>query len=82
MQTKRIGKLGRILLPKDILVRFQLKDGDMIDISYNDTQIIIEPHRQTYVCASTEKISTEAVKIDEAWISKEGIKKLIQYMDQ
>jgi transcriptional pleiotropic regulator of transition state genes len=37
-------------LLKDILDRFQLKDGDMIDISYNDTQIIIEPHRQTYVC--------------------------------
>ena len=41
----------------------------MIDISYNDTQIIIEPHRQTYVCAITGKISTEAVKIGEAWIS-------------
>ena len=82
MQTKRIGKLGRILLPKDILERFQLKDGDMIDISYNDTQIIIEPHRQTYVCAITGKISKEAVKIGEAWISKDGIKKLIQYMDQ
>ena len=48
----------------------------------NDTQIIIEPHRQTYVCAITGKISTEAVKIGEAWISKEGIKKLIQYMGQ
>ena len=51
----------------------------MIDISYNDTQIIIEPHRQNYVCAITGKISTEAIKIGEALISKEGIKKLIQY---
>ena len=48
----------------------------------NDTQIIIESHRQTYVCAITGKISTEVVKIGEAWISKEGIKKLIQYMDR
>ena len=47
----------------------------------NDTQIIIEPHRQTYVYAITGKISTEAVKIGEAWISKDGIKKFIQYMD-
>jgi AbrB family transcriptional regulator, transcriptional pleiotropic regulator of transition state genes len=70
------------LLPKDILDRFQLKDGDMIDISYNDTQIIIEQHRKSYVCAITGKISTEAVKIGEAWISKDGIKKLIQYMNQ
>lgn len=70
------------MLPKDILDRFHLNDGDQIDISFNDTQIIIEPHRQTYVCAITGKISNEAVKIGEAWISKEGIKKLIEYMDQ
>ncbi|WP_158268337.1 hypothetical protein [Paenisporosarcina sp. OV554] len=50
--------------------RFQLKVGDMIDISFNDTQIIIEPHRQTYVCAITGKISTEVVKIGEAWIKR------------
>ena len=54
----------------------------MIDISYNDTQIIIEPHCQTYVCGVTGKISSEAVNIGEAWINKEGIKKLIQSMDQ
>jgi transcriptional pleiotropic regulator of transition state genes len=34
------------------------------------------------MCVLTGKISTEAVKIGEAWISKDGIKKLIQYMDQ
>ncbi len=45
-------------------------------------RITIEPHHQSYVCAMTEKISTDAVKIGEAWISKDGIKKLIQYMDQ
>ncbi|MBU0905239.1 MAG: AbrB/MazE/SpoVT family DNA-binding domain-containing protein [Firmicutes bacterium] len=82
MHTKRIGKLGRIVLPKDILDRFQLDNGDQIDISFNETQIIIEPHRQTYVCAITGKVSSEAVKIGEAWISKEGLKKLIEYMDQ
>ena len=51
MHTKRVGKLGRIVLPKDILDRFQLEVGDLIDISHTDTQIIVEPHRETYVCA-------------------------------
>lgn len=59
-----------------------MEAGDLIDISYNETQIIVEPHRETYVCAITGKISKEAVKIGEAWISKEGIKKLIEYMNQ
>jgi hypothetical protein len=36
---------------------------------------MIEPHRQTYVYAI--KFSTEAVKNGEAWISKDGTKKLI-----
>jgi len=34
------------------------------------------------VCAITGKISTDAVKIGDIWISKDGINKLIQYMDQ
>ena len=82
MHTKRIGNLGRIVLPKDILDRFQLEAGDYIDISHNETQIIVEPHRETYVCAITGTVSKEPVKIGEAWISKEGIKKLIEYMNQ
>jgi transcriptional pleiotropic regulator of transition state genes len=61
--------------------RFQLGAGDLIDISYNETQIILEPHRETYVCAITGKVSKEAVKIGEAWVSKEGLKKLIEYMN-
>jgi len=82
LHTKRIGNLGRIVLPKEILDRFQMETGDLIDISYNETQIIVEPHRETYVCAITGKLSKEAVKIGEAWVSKEGIRKLIEYMNQ
>lgn len=62
--------------------RLELEAGDLIDISHTDTQIIVGPHRETYVCAITGKVSKEAVKIWEAWISKEGIKKLIEYMNQ
>lgn len=82
MHKKRIGNLGRIVLSKDILDRFQLEAGDLIDISYNETQIIVEPHRETYVCAITGKVSKEAVKKGEAWVSKEDIKKIIEYMNQ
>jgi len=38
----------------------------------NDTQMIIEPHRQTYVCAITGKISTEAVKLELGLVKKES----------
>ena len=39
-------------------------------------------HIVKLMCAILGKMSNEADKKGEAWISKEGIKKLIQNMDQ
>lgn len=80
MHTKRINQLGRIVIPKEILEIFQLKEGDSVDIMHNEKQIIIEPHKQRYVCAVTGKVTDEAIRIGEAWISKEGMKEIVNYM--
>jgi len=80
VHTKRINSLGRIVTPKEILEVFQLSEGDSVDIMHNETQIIIEPHKKRYVCAVTGKIASEAIQIGEAWISKEGMKKIVEYM--
>ncbi|WP_341963563.1 hypothetical protein NM897_16910 (plasmid) [Planococcus maritimus] len=63
-----------------ILERFRLKEGDLVDITHNDRQIIVEPHRQRYVCAVTGKVADEAIRIGEAWISKEGLRQIVKYM--
>ncbi|WP_211655532.1 AbrB/MazE/SpoVT family DNA-binding domain-containing protein [Planococcus alpniumensis] len=80
MHTKRLNNLGRIVIPKEILEIFQLHEGDLVDITHNDRQIIVEPHRQRYVCAVTGKVTEEAIRIGEAWISKEGLKQIVKYM--
>ena len=80
MHTKRINNLGRIVIPKEILEMFELHEGDLVDITHNDRQIILEPHRQRYVCAVTGKVADEAIRIGEAWISKEGLKQIVKYM--
>ncbi|AUD12466.1 MULTISPECIES: AbrB/MazE/SpoVT family DNA-binding domain-containing protein [Planococcus] len=80
MHTKRINNLGRIVIPKEILEMFELHEGDLVDITHNDRQIIVEPHRQRYVCAVTGKVTEEAIRIGEAWISKEGLKQIVKYM--
>ena len=80
MHTKRINNLGRIVIPKEILEMFELHEGDLVDITHNDRQIILEPHRQRYVCAVTGKVTEEAIRIGEAWISKEGLKQIVKYM--
>ena len=54
--------------------RLELEAGDLIDISHTDTQIIVGPHRETYVCAITGKVSKEAVKIWEVWIIRKVLK--------
>jgi len=80
VHTKRINNLGRIVIPKEILEMFELHEGDLVDITHNDRQIILEPHRQRYVCAVTGKVADEAIRIGEAWISKEGLKQIVKYM--
>jgi transcriptional pleiotropic regulator of transition state genes len=59
---------------------FQLKEGDLVDIMHNEKQILIEPHRKRFMCAVTGKVTDEAIQIGEAWISKEGMKKIVEYM--
>ncbi len=68
------------MIPKEILEMFELHEGDLVDITHNDRQIIVEPHRQRYVCAVTGKVTEEAIRIGEAWISKEGLKQIVKYM--
>lgn len=80
MHTKRINNSGRIVIPKEILEMFELHEGDLVDITHNERQIILEPHRQRYVCAVTGKVADEAIRIGEAWISKEGLKQIVKYM--
>ncbi|AQQ55595.1 AbrB/MazE/SpoVT family DNA-binding domain-containing protein [Planococcus lenghuensis] len=80
MHTKKINESGRVVIPKELLKIFQLQEGDYVDITHNETQIIIEPHRNHYVCAITGKITSEAIKVGEAWISKEGMKEIMAYM--
>lgn len=81
MHTKRINNLGRVVIPKTILDTFQLQEGSYVDITHNETQIIIEPHKKRYLCAVTGKVTDEAIKIGEAWISKEGMKEIMSYMN-
>ncbi|MDE0582884.1 AbrB/MazE/SpoVT family DNA-binding domain-containing protein [Planococcus sp. A6] len=80
MHTKRINNSGRIVIPKEILEMFELQEGDLVDVTHNERQIILEPHRQRYVCAVTGKVADEAIRIGEAWISKEGLKQIVKYM--
>ncbi len=68
------------MIPKEILEMFELHEGDLVDVTHNDRQIILEPHRQRYVCAVTGKVADEAIRIGEAWISKEGLKQIVKYM--
>ncbi len=68
------------MIPKEILEMFELREGDLVDVTHNDRQIILEPHRQRYVCAVTGKVADEAIRIGEAWISKEGLKQIVKYM--
>lgn len=80
MHTKRINNLGRIMIPKELLEMFELKEGNLIDVTYTDRQIILEPHRQRHVCAVTGEVANEAIRIGEARFSREDLKHVVKYM--
>ncbi|AQQ53175.1 AbrB/MazE/SpoVT family DNA-binding domain-containing protein [Planococcus lenghuensis] len=81
MHTNRINKLGRLVIPKDLLEIFQLQEGSCVDIRHTDTQIIIEPHKNALSVPITEKIMKEAIEVGEARISKEDMKGIVAYMN-
>lgn len=47
---KRIDSLGRIIIPKEIRQKLEIKTGDAFDISVEDNKIVIA--KDTKKCAS------------------------------
>lgn len=78
--NESINRLGRIVIPKEILEIIQLKEGNSIGIMHNERHIIIEPYKQRYVCAVAGKVTSEAIRSGDAWISKEGMTEIVKYM--
>ncbi len=61
METiRRIDKLGRITLPKEIREKFKMREGEQIKIGENKGKIIIERDTQhCKICGSKKNVDSE-----------------------
>lgn len=55
--VRRVDQLGRIVLPKSLRKRYQMNEGDPIEILVQGDQILLERYRPRCVfCTSMENV--------------------------
>ena len=56
--TRQVDELGRIVLPKEIRTRFDIKKRDYLEIFVDDGMIILKPYETSCIfCGSTENVT-------------------------
>ncbi len=56
--VRRVDQLGRIVLPKSLRKRYQMNEGDPVEILVQGDHIILERYRPRCVfCASMEQVA-------------------------
>ena len=54
---RKVGKLGRVVLPLELRKQLEVAEGDVLDISTDGKRIIMEKHNPAcYFCKSEDKI--------------------------
>ncbi len=56
--VRKVDQLGRIVLPKSLRKRYQMNEGDPVEILVQGDHIILERYKPKCVfCSSMEKVS-------------------------
>lgn len=56
--VRKVDQLGRIVLPKSLRKRYQMNEGDPVEILVSGDHIILERYRPRCVfCSSMEQVS-------------------------
>ncbi|MEB6550214.1 AbrB/MazE/SpoVT family DNA-binding domain-containing protein [Heyndrickxia sporothermodurans] len=73
MFKRKVDYSGRITLPSELCTKFDLKKNDMVEVSHNQTHILIRKFQPEYVCVITGKVTDKGKMIGNAFISNEGL---------
>lgn len=56
--VRKVDQLGRIVLPKSLRKRFQMNEGDPVEILVSGDHIILEKYKpKCAFCGSTDQVS-------------------------
>lgn len=70
---RKLDKLGRIVIPKEIRDEFEIDIGNQVEIYVSNSSIILKKyHQQCIFCTNTKKV----IKFKDKLICKECIKNI------
>lgn len=56
--VRKLDELGRIVIPKELRIQFDIKEKDSVEIFVNDSSIILKKHEKNCLfCGSTKKLT-------------------------
>lgn len=82
--TRKVDKLGRIVLPKELRKTLGIAEKDPIEIFVEDEKIILQKYKSYDACAITGDISEKNISLanDKIVLSPEGAELLIKEIQQ
>lgn len=78
MSVKKVDYNGRINIPNELCVRYNLNKDDMVEITDDGEYIKLKKYQPEYVCVVTGKITDKGHKIGNAFISDDGINLILK----
>jgi AbrB family looped-hinge helix DNA binding protein len=62
--VRRLDELGRVVIPKEIRKRLKIKNGDMVDIYTEGTQIVLEKYHPLHADIIPLKAFIESLRVE------------------
>ena len=62
--VRRLDELGRVVIPKEIRKRLKIKNGDMVDIYTEGSQIVLEKYHPLHADIIPLKAFIESLKVE------------------
>lgn len=84
MFRHKVDHQGRITLPSVLCEKFNIKKGDTVEVSNNDTHIILRKYQDQYLCSVTGKLAKKenGIMIGNAFVSTEGLEMIKAYLEK
>jgi AbrB family transcriptional regulator, transcriptional pleiotropic regulator of transition state genes len=82
MFRHKVDHQGRITLPTILCEKFNIKKGDTVEVSNNNTHIILRKYQDEYLCSITGKLAKKGIKIGDSFVSNEGLEMIKNYLEK
>lgn len=82
MALRKVDYTGRITLPSELCEKFNIKKDDVVEVTNNNEYILIKKYQPEFVCVITGKITDQGMKVGNSFISEDGIKLILETLEE